>query len=86
MGKFDYTIQILRDEIDSLKEFDERADLIPDIEAAIALLEAAGRVDKQEALHTIVDYSGGTWEKIRALLSALPDAEEKRVEDRKEPQ
>ena len=40
------------------------------------LIEAAGKVDKQQALHTIVDYSGGTWEKIRALFAALPDEKE----------
>lgn len=47
------------------------------------LIEAAWKMDKQEALHTIVDYSGGTWEKIRALLSALPDDDEKRGEEEK---
>ena len=45
------------------------------------LIEAAGKVDKQQALHTIVDYSGGTWEQIRALFAAIPDAEEKSIED-----
>ena len=43
------------------------------VRQAMNVLEAAGKVDKAEWLHAIRDYSGGTWEKIRALLSALPE-------------
>jgi hypothetical protein len=107
MGKFDYTIQILRDEIDSLQEFDERTDLIPDIDVAIRaleqyeryekLIEAAGKIKDpqttagilQAILLSKVDNQQGKYAKALheaiALLSDLPD-DEKRVEDRKEPQ
>jgi hypothetical protein len=46
-----------------------------EIEQAIRVLEASGKVDKRDALHTIRDYSGGTWEPIRDLFSALPGGE-----------
>jgi len=88
-GPFDAAIKILRDSTIRLRAFNIKPN---DIDFAIRVLEAAGKVDKKKALELINDVprderlygegftgSGEYSERkqIRALLETLPEKEEK---------
>lgn len=76
---FAAALEILKEHIEVKKEYRLNMEETPSCEAAIRVLEAAGKVDKDKAMRTYGMLSYGTGDhivkKINSLLAALPDKE-----------